>query len=152
MTRFYRRGVTKFVACPSVAIPGAPSRAELTAGVVLTGIADVKGFSITNAPVKTPDLDSRFTSSVPGEDSAADCSLTFWDDKTTSPASRTTLAKDTNLVLVYMPYGDVPTKRCETWSVTSTGVNDQVDMSAAGQFLVGFSVNTPPTQNAVIPA
>ena len=152
MSKFFRRGVTKFVACPSVANPDAgPTRAELTAGTPLRRIASVGGFSITNSPVATPDLDSRFTTSVPGEDTAADSFLTFWDDDEESE-TRDVLAKDTELFLVYMPYGDVPTKRCEVWQVTSTGVNDQIDLSAAGQFQVGFSVNEVPNQQGVIPA
>jgi hypothetical protein len=152
MSRFFRRGVTVFYALPAVAAPETgPTRAEITAGTHLSGIAAIGGFSISNSPVATPDLDSRFTTSVPGEDTAADSSLTFWDDDTDTE-TRDVLAKDTELYIVYMPYGDVAGKRCEVWNVTSTGVNDQIDLSAAGQFQVGFSVNEVPNQSATIPA
>lgn len=150
---FFRRGVTRFVACPSVANLAAPTRAELTAGTVLLGITAVSGFQITNSPVDTPDLDSTFTSNVPGEDKAGNSALTFKDKRNTeSSGIRAALAKGTSLVIVYMPYGDVPTQRCECWPATSTGVNDVIDMTKAGEFMVGFAIPSPPTQVGVIPA
>lgn len=150
---FFRRGVTKFVACPSVANLSAPTRAEITAGTVLTGVTAISGFQITNSPVDTPDLDSRFTSNVPGEDKAGTSSLTFKDKRDAeSQAIRTALAKDTQMVIVYMPYGDIAAERCECWPATSTGVNDVVDMTKAAEFLVGFAIPQPPVQNAAIPA
>lgn len=152
MTRFYRKGKTKFFALPAVANPSTgPTRVEITAGTPLTDIAAVSGFSLTGSTVPTPDLDSRFVTSVAGDDTVENPSITFWDDDDETEI-RDVLAKDTELFIVYMPYGDVPTKRCEVWQVTSLGVNDQIDLSAAGQFMVGFSVNEVPEQNAVIPA
>jgi hypothetical protein len=152
MGKFYRRGTTRFYALPAVANPAVgPTRPELTAGTWLRRIATVGGFSISNSPVPTPDLDARFTTSVPGEDTAENPSLTFWDDPQDT-TNRDVLAKDTDLYIVYMPYGDVPGERCEVWDVRSTGVNDQIDLAAAGQFQVGFSVNEVPNQNAIIPA
>ena len=152
-TTFFRRGVTKFIACPAVADLAAPTRAELTAGTVLTGITAINGFQISNSPVDTPDLDSRFTSNVPGEDKAGSSSLTFKDKNNSESTSiRAALAKNTSMVIVYMPYGDVPTKRCESWPATSTGVNDVIDMTKEAEFMVGFAIPTPPEQNGVIPA
>jgi len=153
MARFFRRGVTKLVFCPTVAAPATgPTRPELTSGTKLTGISAISGFSISNNPVPVPDLDSRFTASVPGEDTTEASSLTFYDDNATASAARTALAKDVVGYIIYMPYGDVPTKRAEVWRVQSTGVNDVIDMAAAATFTVGLTPLDPPVQNAVIPA
>lgn len=152
MARRFRRQTTRFYALPSVSAPETgPTRSEINAGTWLQNIANIGGFSISNSPVATPDLDSRFTTNVPGEDTAENPSLTFWDDDADT-TNRDVLAKDTRVFLVYMPFGDVPGQRCEVWDVTSTGVNDQLDLSSAAQFQVGFSVNEVPNQNAVIPA
>lgn len=152
MGRYYPRGKTQYHALPAVADPDAgPTRPELDAGTRLTDIASVSGFTLNNSPAPTPDLDSKFTSSVPGEDTAETPSFTFWDDDDDTTI-RDVLAKDTSLFIVRMPYGDVPGKRCEVWDVTSTGVNDGTDMGTPGQFMVGFSVNETPVQDAVIPA
>lgn len=155
MSRAIRRGIERWYACP-VVVGVSPTRAEIAAGTEITeSIAGVTGFALTNAPVATPDMASRFDKTVAGIDSAGESSLNMWDEilsgGTDDPA-RDVLAKDTELALVRMPYGDVPTKRCEVWQVTSTGVNDQVDLAAAGQYMVGFSIREVPEQNAVVPA
>lgn len=150
---FFRRGVTKFVACPVVANLAAPTRAEITAGTVLTGVSAISGFQITNTPIDTPDLDSVYTSNVPGEDKAGTSSLTFKDKHNAeSAAIRDVLAKGAGLTIIYMPYGDIAGDRCESWPVTSTGVNDVIDLTKNAEFLVGFATPDVPEQNAVIPA
>lgn len=152
MARYFPRGKTQYHALPAVANPAVgPTRPEIDAGTRLMGIASISGFTLSNAPSPTPDLDDTFDSSVPGVDTAADSSLTFWDDDVDTE-QRDVLAKDTALFICKMPLGDVAGKRCELWDVTSTGVNDGTDLSAAGQFMVGFSMNSRPNQNAVIPA
>lgn len=149
---FFRRGVTRFVFCPSVANAAAPTRAEITAGTVLTGITAVSGFQIARSFVDTPTLDSSYTSNVPGERKAGNSMLTFRDDQSASQSIRTALAEGTSGTMVYMPYGDVPNTRCETWPVISAGVNDVVDMTKAAEFEVSFATPTAPTQNATVPA
>lgn len=157
MARSIPRGLSKWIACPVIANPKMPTRAELTAGVDITNsVAGINGFALTNSPVTTPDLGSRFDKSVAGIDSAGDSSLNMWDEIArgtgTTDAARAALAKDVQLYMVKLPYGNVAGRRAEVWNVTSTGVNDQNDMSAAMQYQVGFSVNDVPEQNAVVPA
>ena len=149
---FFRRGVTKFVFCPTVTDLAAPTRAEITAGTVLTGITGVNGFQIKRSFVDTPDLDDDFTSNIPGEKKAGESSLTFKDKRAASSTIRDILEEGTTGVMIYMPYGDVPAERCECWPVTSSGVNDHIDMSSFAAFEVGFATPDPPEQNAVIPA
>ena len=162
MGRFFRRGVTKFRFCPAVAgtvvvdgetIIGSPTRAELTAGIDLSGdIADIAGWTLTNSPIATPNLADRFTPQIPGEDTAGDSSLTFYD-RDDSETIRDALLKGTDGFMVVMPYGDVPTKRCAVYPVTSGGVNDEFSTgNDAARFVVGFSITGVPNQDAVIPA
>jgi hypothetical protein len=158
MSRAIRRGVERWFAFPgTLTNPAAPTRAEITASTEITeSIAAVNGFALTNAPVTTPDMASRFDKTVTGIDSAGDSSLNMWDEilqgtVTTDPV-RDVLAKDAELTLLRMPYGDVGGRRMEVWEVTSTGVNDQVDLSAAAQYQVGFSIREVPKQNATVPA
>lgn len=152
MARYFRRGVSKVKWAPAVA-GTSPTRPEITAGVDLSAsIAGINGFQFSNSPIATPDLSDNFDSQITGPDAAGDSSLDFYDDDTSSTI-RTTLAKGTAGCLLMMPYGDVPTKRCEVWRVTSLGVNDAWSMdAAAAQFNIQFAVNTRPTQNGVIPA
>ena len=152
MARFFRRGVSKIKFLPAVA-GSSPTRAEITAGTDLSpAIAAINGFQFSNSPIVTPDLATAFDSQIVGPDAAGDSSLNFYDDDATSTI-RTAVAKGTAGFIVLFPYGDVPTKRCEKWPVTSTGVNDEWSLDAtAGQFQVGFAVTAVPNQNGVIPA
>ena len=150
---FYRRGVTRFVFAPAVADLSAPTRSEISAGTVMAGITAVSGFQITRSFVDTPDLDSDFTSNVPGERKADNSSLTFKDKRNSeSQDIRDALAMDTEGVMIYMPYGDIPGDRCECWPVTSGGPNDNVSLDGFATFQVAFATPDVPVQDAVIPA
>lgn len=152
MARFFRRNVSKIWFLPSVASAAAPTRAEITAGVDLSGaIAAIAGFSLSNTPIAVPDLSSTFNKTIPGEDATQASTLTFYDDNA-STVIRTALAKGTAGYILLEPYGDVATKRCEVWPVQTTGVNDVWDLgNDSARYIVGFAVTNTPTQNAVIP-
>ena len=152
MSRFFRRGKSKIYWLPSQA-GTSPTRAEITAGVNLSGsVAAMAGFQLSNAPITTPDLATSFDSQIDGPDQAGESSLNLYDDDVAT-ANRVALAKGTPGYVLLMPYGDVPTKRCETWPAKSTGVNDEWTLDAtAAQFQVGFAITAVPNQNGVIPA
>jgi hypothetical protein len=152
MARYFRRGKSKVRFLPAVANAAAPTAGELTAGTDLTvSIADIAGFGYNNGPIATPDLNSTFTSSIPGEDTTDDSSITFYDDDT-STTIRTLLAKGVSGYIMRMPYGQVTAKRAEIWPVTSTGVNDTWSTgNDAAQFQVGFAITATPTLTSVVP-
>lgn len=149
--RFFRRGKSKIYIVPLVA-GVSPTNAELTAGTDVSGdVAAISGFGLTNAPITTPDLGTAFNSQIEGEDTAEDCSLTFYDDDGVG-VLRDLLAKGTECAVVLMPYGKIVGKRCEVWRVKSTGFNDQWAMDAtAAQAVVTFAVQETPSQDSVIP-
>lgn len=153
MSRFFRRGVTVILAAPAVADISAPSRAEITAATDLSeDIADIAGWQLNNSPIPVPNLADSFTSQIEGEDTVADSSLTFYD-RTSSDLIRTTLAKGTEIFVIIMPYGDVPTERCQVYQTRSTGVNDEFSLgNDAARFAVGFAILDTPDLEAVIPA
>lgn len=150
--KFFRKGVSKVRFLPAVA-GASPTRPEITAGTDLSPqIAGFTGFQLSNAPIQVPNLAETFTPQINGEDTVADSSLAFNDDDAVSTI-RTALAKGTTGYLLFMPYGDIPTKRCEVWNVRSTGVNDEWSLDPTpAKFMVGFAVLTTPNQTGVIPA
>lgn len=153
MSRYFRRGKSKVLFVPTIVTKAAPSRAELTAGTPLTPqVADMADFQFSNSPIATPDMDSTFTTTIPGEDTTGTPTLTFYDDDAASTI-RTALAKGTKGYIVLLPYGDVPTKRAEVWPVESTGVNDEWSAgNDPARYAVAFGVTGVPAQNAVVPA
>ena len=150
--RYFRRGTSKIVFLPVVA-GASPTRPEIVAGTMLTPqVAEVSGFSFENSPINTPDLDTTFTSTIAGEDTASDSSLTLYDD-TASVVLRNLLVKGTAGYIVLFPLGDVPTKRCEIWPVQSTGVADEWSAgNDPARFKVQFGVTAIPKLAAVVPA
>jgi hypothetical protein len=150
---FFRRGVTKFVFCPAVAVLAAPSRSEINAGTEMKGVTAVSGFQIKRSFVDTPDLDSDFTSNILGERKADNSSLTFKDKRDSeSQDIRDALTDGTEGFMIYMPYGDIAGQRCETWPATSGGVNDVVSLDGFATFMADFATPEPPEQSAVVPA
>jgi hypothetical protein len=152
--RFFRRGKSKFRFATAVANIATPTRAEITSSVPLSNqIAEVAGFGISNSPIPTPDLDTEFTKQIEGEDTTEDSRLTFYDEDAATNAIRTALAKGTDGYILYLPYGDIATRRMEVWPVRTTGVNDIVTVgNDAARYVVGFAVTDEPEQDAAIPA
>ena len=153
MAKFFRRGVSKIKFLPAVASAAAPTRIEITAGTDLSAfVSEISGFQLTNSPIPTPNLADDFTSQISGEDTVSDSSLTLYDDNS-STVVRAAIPKGTAGFLLLMPYGDTPTKRCETWPVTVVGFNDEWTVgNDPARSNVGFAVTARPTQGAVVPA
>lgn len=154
MARFFRRGVTKVRFLPTIAATtGVPTRAEITAGTDLTpNLAEMSGWQLTNSPIAVPNMADAFTSQISGEDTVSDSSLTFYDDDTVAGV-RTTLAKGTSGFIMVLPYGDVATRRSQTYPIKTTGVNDEFSVgNDAARFVVGVAVTGTPNLNATIPA
>lgn len=154
MPKFWRRGVSKVRFLPAVAAGSLiPTRPEITAGTDLSpSIAEINGWEFQNNAIPIPNLADTFTGSIPGEDTVSDSSLTLYDDDNSS-TMRTLVAKGTNGFLFWMPYGDVPTKRGETWPVRSAMVSDEKSIgNDAARFVAGFAVTAAPNTNVTIPA
>lgn len=152
MAKFFRPGTSKMSFLPAVA-GVSPTRPEITAGTALSDQANsIDGFQFQNARIDTQVLGSSFVPQIDGPDEVGESSVTFLDDDASSTV-RTALAKGTTGFIVFFPYGDVPTKRCEKWPVKSTGVNDEWSIgSDPARYVVGFAITNPPTLNAVVPA
>ncbi len=155
MARFFRRGVSKIYFLPAVASLGAPTTAEVAAGVDLSPqVAEIAGFQLSNSPIPTPNLAERFTPQIDGEDTVADSSLTMYD-LDDSAVLRTATTKGTSGFFVLMPYGRTATKRCETWPAKITGQNDEWSTAIGNnpaRYVLGAVITATPNQSGVNPA
>lgn len=155
MPRFNRKGVTKIVFVDTIASTSyTPTLAEITGGTDYTKqIAAVDGFSLENQEIETPDMDSTFVSKIPGDDQAADSSLTFYEDDTTDTIE-TELAKGTTGFILVARKGktagkkglDVYPVRVASNSAAITADNE------AAKIMVKFSITDRPLLNATVPA
>ncbi|MFF9287511.1 phage tail tube protein [Streptomyces griseosporeus] len=155
MPRFNRKGVTKILFADTIASATyLPTAAELTAATDYTKhIAAVDGFALENQEIETPDMESTFVSKIPGDDSASDSSLTFYEDDTTDTIE-TELAKGTTGFIVICRKGKAPsTKGMDVYPVrvASNSAAITADNEAA-KIMVRFSITDRPLLNATVPS
>lgn len=152
--RFNRKGTTKIKFLPTIAAPTMiPTSAEITAGTDYTAqINAIDGWSLENTPIETPDMASTFVSKIGGDDSAADSSLTFYEDSTLD-SIETTLAKGTSGYIVIFSKGDTAgTKGMDVYPVTvvSNSKAYTADNEAA-KITVQFTITARPVFNQTVP-
>lgn len=145
---------------PVAAADHKPTRAELEASTtidVTKAVADMSGWSVTTSDIEVPALGSGFTSTIPGKDSAADSSLTFYADLagTGTGDVRTYLDPLDYVHVVFMDGGDVPTQLGRVYPAQVKSVSVMpggVDATAANRIVVGFSIWDSPVEKYAIPA
>ncbi|MEU5742074.1 hypothetical protein ABZ784_29285 [Streptomyces tendae] len=154
MARFNRKGTTKIYFLPTIAATTLiPTDAEITAGTDYTGqINAVDGFTLENTPIETPDMESTFVSKIGGDDSAADSSLTFYEDSTLDEIE-TDLAKGTSGFIVIFSKGKTSgNKGMDVYPVTvvSNSKAFTTDNEAA-KITVQFTITARPVFNQTVP-
>ena len=154
MARFNRKGITRIYFVPTIASPSlVPTDAEITAGTDYTAqINAIDGFSLENTPIETPDMASTFVSKIGGDDSAADSSLTFYEDTVTDDIE-TELAKGTSGFIVIFSKGKTPSaKGMDVYPVTvvSNSKAYTTDNEAA-KITVQFTITARPVFNQTVP-
>ena len=157
--RFVRRGVSKFFFLPAVAdLATGPTRAELDAGADLTPeIADVAGWMLENASAATPDMSSSFEKSIPGLDSAADSSFTFYEPEDVPSVEDVDIdvlqPKDTEGFVVILRRGDKPdSPSMDTFPirVKSKGAEFSAGNDPA-RTSVSYSITAEPSLDKAVP-
>jgi hypothetical protein len=166
MARYTPDELEQWLWVESIADTAAPTASELAAGVNImcpvgskSAIASVSGFGFTVGTAETPDMCSRFTTTIPARSSAEAGSIEFYMDDDPASTVRDALERDAvgNIVRVHPVSGAkaplVDGTIVEVWPVQITGNN--VNSPAPGEpakFTVGFSHPAPPQQFAEIGA
>ncbi|MEU6054234.1 hypothetical protein ABZ829_27910 [Streptomyces xanthochromogenes] len=155
MPRFNRKGITRILFATTIASTAyLPTRAEITGATKLTkSIAAVDGFSLENKTIDTPDLASKFTSKIAGDDEAADSSLTFYEDDI-DDALETALAKGTAGFIIILRKGDVPASNSmDVYPVVVASKSSTITLdNEAAKFMVKFAITDTPALDAAVPA
>jgi hypothetical protein len=161
MARFHRFGVEKVVFAPAVNSLTAPTRPEISAGVVLVnpgvrtseGLNEMSGFERRTTFIDTPDAATDFDSKITGRTQAGDPMLRFYEDNS-SATIRTALAEGTAGFLIRMVQGDSTGKPAEVYPVTSGAVvrSPLTSGNDAATYEVSFAVTAAPEVNATVPA
>jgi hypothetical protein len=151
-TRYYPPGTRQVYWVPAIANKSAPTRAELDAGIDLTGeISAMNGFQVSAATVATPDLGSRFAPDIPGQITAQSSSISFYLSEDSQDA-RELLPRDSAGYVVILWEGDQPGRMMDVFPVTVTSAPKDVATTNAATVTIDFAVTSAPVENAVIPA
>jgi hypothetical protein len=152
--RYSARGATKIYWLPAVATPAAVTRAELNAGTDLSPqIADASGFSVSSEQIETPDLATRYTSTVPGSISAEESTLTMYASRNGVDA-RSLMARDVVGFIGLLHGGDVSGYKCDIYPVTISSVAKQIQVagSEADTLVFTYAITAEPAENVAVPA
>lgn len=152
--RFNRKGTTKIYFLPTIASASLlPTTAEITSGTDYTDqINAIEGWALENQPIETPDMASTFVSKIGGDDSAADSSLTFYEDSELDDVE-TELAKGTSGFVVIFSKGKTSgNKGMDVFPVTivSNSKAYTADNEAA-KITVQFTITARPVFNQTVP-
>lgn len=158
MARFMRRGITRFYFVPTIASALLkPTVSEVDAGVRLdTQIAEVNGFSFANSPIDTPNMASRYTPQITGEDTSDDSNLVLYQLRGETDTVRVALPKDAVGYLVIFPEGLIGASvaaadEIDTWPcVISSNAKMYSADNVAAQYRVVFSITAPPAEDTVV--
>lgn len=150
--RFFQPGITVVRFCPAIANIQAPTRAELTAGTIITKhVRGQEGFATTSAQIETPDMASRFVSKIGGTINAEDSSLMCYASRDGIDI-RTVFARDDVGFVVLQYGGDVATYPMDVFPVTVISVPKESSMDAAFGVKIQFSITSEPAEDVPTPA
>jgi hypothetical protein len=151
--RYLPVGQRKYNWLTAVANTSAPTRAEINAGIDLTGeIAAVNGFEILTPALDVTAFGDLFSVTVPGLPSVTDpCELIFYASSNSTDV-RTLLRAGTAGFLLVLPEGDVSGQKCEVWPMTVRSMFiDQAGIDAPAQIHVQFALTSAIAQNVTVP-
>lgn len=154
MPRFNRRGRTGVHFVPTIANRAAPTVLEINAGTPLHEVlAASSGFTSEQEDLPVPDLGSTWGKVIPGGETAAASSLTFWSgdaDADVEETVRAALVEGASGFIVWTKRAKTPAagQPVDVFPVRVKATNEQYSVDNGGaQFMTGFSIHEPPSKN-----
>ena len=129
-----------------------PTAAERAAGTLLKDIADYTGWSVSGNDIATPDIDTRFTKSIPGRTTSADSSITHYADLAGDDI-RKVVAEGQSGYIEFADGGDEEGKLADIFPVRAKSVGKvRSTGDQAHQITIGFTITGKPATDVPIPA
>lgn len=153
-TRFSARGSSKVYWVATIADVTAPTRSELNAGTDLSPqVADASGWSVSSEQIATPDMATRYTSTISGSISAEDSSLVLYMSKNGVDA-RSLMPRDAVGHIVWLDGGDIAANKMDVFkvSVSSHSKGRSFTGSDADRITINYAITEEPSENIAVPA
>jgi|SRR5581483_6174450 len=150
--RYYPAGTRKCYFLATCANYLAPTRAELNAGVDLSGeMESVTGFSLTSAMVNVPDMGSRFVSQIPGALESSKNDITFYQDLQSQDVRQIFAIGVTGFICMLWD-GDISGRLMDVFPVQVASVAPDPAVTKGATLSVDFAPSAVPAIGVVIPA
>lgn len=154
MPRYNRRGNTGVYFCATLTNPAAPTVAQVNAGVPLhPALAATSGFTSEQNDLPVPDISDDFDKTIPGGETPAASSLTFWSGDVNADVEETiraAMVEGANGFVVWVKRSKVPAALTpvDVYPVRIKATNEQYGVENAGaQFMTGFSIPNAPIKH-----
>jgi hypothetical protein len=162
--RYFRRGKSRAIWCPTVSNPAAPTAAEIAAGTDITiPITSIAGWTTDIARFNEPSMGRTQNPQGSGEETFGDATMNLHEgngvagtDETQLAAARAALVEGSTGYMVLVPYaaaGAIPaTTKCEVWTSEVGSNNRDWDLgNVFAKYVVSFA-NQNVVKNAVVAA
>lgn len=155
--KYIAQGVRRYYWVPTIVTLSAPTRAEMVAGVDLTGtpgapgsLFDATGWSTNQNFVAVPDFGSKIVGKITGTAELNDSTLVFYAS-TVSTDIRAVLTDNLNGNIVILQEGDVPGQKMDAFKVQVGAVTVDQSLGNPAQITVPFGIFAV-VKNITIPA
>lgn len=147
--RYFRRGTSKLIWLAS-APSASPTQTQLTAGDDLTpDLAEVTGLTSESSPIETPDMNSPFTSTIPGPITAGNPTVTIYE-RLGDTTFLELLARGATGFLAFCPEGLGVGKPVEVHAVQVSSRSRNLGIGNEGAtFVATMAATAPPDTDAV---
>lgn len=150
--RFHQPGITIIRFCPAIVNILSPTRAELTAGTIITKhVRAIDGFSVASDQIETPDYGTKFGAKIGGGTSSDDSSLTCYAARDGIDI-RTVFARGDVGFIVMQDGGDVAIYPMDVYPVEVISVPKQRSTDEAFGVMIQFSITGEPAEDVATPA
>jgi len=152
-SRYINPAVTKVYWVTLISNKLAPTRAELNAGTDLTPeLADNAGWKVESDQVEAPDMNTRFTSTIPGRTKADGSTLTMYTDQAGADA-RALMPRDTNGYVVWLDGGDVTGRKMDVFPVRVSSLGKERSTKGDNPATIEFAyaITSEPAVDVTIP-
>ena len=151
-TRYFPPGTRKYYWVTSIANQAAPTRAELNAGIDLSGqVAAVTGFALTSNTSDVTPLGSQFIILINTTLNASGTNEIILYASADSHDARLIMPIGTTGFLVLPAEGDISGQYCEVWPANVNAMFFEPATETPGEIHFQFTITAQPSQNVPIP-
>lgn len=158
VSRYMRKGITRFYWVPSIASASLiPTAAEVNAGTRLDPqLSEVTGFNFENQPFEAPDMSTAFVPQISGEDKVTESSIDFYQLRGGVDTIRAAQAKGNQGNVVIFSEGiagatPAAADKCDVWpAIVASRSKMYSTGNEAAKYKVKYTLTAQPAEDVTV--